>query len=73
MSRDFAEVRTGEELPRAPLAAWLGERLAGGDQVEVLQFPAGTFQPDLPAPHPDAGRRVRAAPGATRPGAGAGA
>ena len=41
MSRDFAEVRPGEELPREPLAVWLGERLAGGGQVEVLQFPAG--------------------------------
>jgi len=41
MTRDFDQVRPGEELPRAELAAWLGERLAGGDQVEVLQFPAG--------------------------------
>lgn len=41
MSRDFADVRPGEELPREALAAWLGERLAGGSQVEVLQFPAG--------------------------------
>lgn len=41
MSRDFADVRAGEELPREPLSAWLGERLAGGDQIEVLQFPSG--------------------------------
>jgi aminoglycoside phosphotransferase (APT) family kinase protein len=41
MSQDTAEARPGEELPRDPLAAWLAERLAGGDQVEVLQFPAG--------------------------------
>lgn len=41
MSRDCAEVRPGEELPRQALAAWLGDRLAGGSQVEVLQFPAG--------------------------------
>jgi len=41
MSRDAAEVRSGEELPREPLAAWLGERLAGGSEIQVLQFPAG--------------------------------
>lgn len=41
MSGDAAPIRAGEELPRDPLAAWLGERLAGGEQVEVLQFPAG--------------------------------
>jgi aminoglycoside phosphotransferase (APT) family kinase protein len=41
MSSDFADVRPGEELPREALAAWLAERLAGGGQVEVLQFPAG--------------------------------
>jgi aminoglycoside phosphotransferase (APT) family kinase protein len=41
MSRDAAEVRSGEELPREQLAAWLGERLAGGSKIQVLQFPAG--------------------------------
>lgn len=41
MSRDVADVRAGEELPREALAAWLGQRLAGGNQIEVLQFPAG--------------------------------
>ena len=41
MSRDAAEVRPGEELPREQLAAWLGERLAGGSDIQVLQFPAG--------------------------------
>jgi aminoglycoside phosphotransferase (APT) family kinase protein len=41
MSRDAAEVRSGEELPREQLAAWLGERLAGGGEIQILQFPAG--------------------------------
>lgn len=41
MSRDAAEVRKGEELPREQLSAWLGERLAGGDTIQILQFPAG--------------------------------
>ena len=41
MSRDAAEVRTGEEIPRDQLADWLGKRLAGGTDIQVLQFPAG--------------------------------
>jgi aminoglycoside phosphotransferase (APT) family kinase protein len=41
VSRDAAEVRSGEELPRESLAAWLGERVAGGADIQVLQFPAG--------------------------------
>lgn len=36
-----APVRPGEELPLAPLRAWLGQRLAGALDLEVLQFPAG--------------------------------
>jgi aminoglycoside phosphotransferase (APT) family kinase protein len=41
MSRDAAEVRSGEELPRERLASWLGSRLAGGEEIQILQFPAG--------------------------------
>jgi aminoglycoside phosphotransferase (APT) family kinase protein len=36
-----APVRPGEELPVEALATWLGQRLAGADQLEILQFPAG--------------------------------
>ncbi len=34
-------VRADEALPLDPLRAWLGQRLAGGQSADVLQFPAG--------------------------------
>jgi aminoglycoside phosphotransferase (APT) family kinase protein len=34
-------VRPGEELPRAPLVAWLAGRIPAADTVVIEQFPAG--------------------------------
>ena len=41
MSTDTAAVRPGEELPRAPLAAWLAGRIPGVETLVIEQFPGG--------------------------------
>jgi aminoglycoside phosphotransferase (APT) family kinase protein len=41
VTTDSAAVRSGEELPRDALAAWLTERIPGARDLAIEQFPSG--------------------------------